>query len=156
MRDQTVGGGVMTDAAGHHGRISTPPAQTWARVFPARPDQVREARAFLTALLDTCPAAADAVLCLSELASNSVIHSESRQPGGSFRVCVEVRQGDYVRVEVHDGGGSWDERPQADERAHGLTIVRELATASGIDGDPLTGWIAWARLDWAASTPWHG
>jgi hypothetical protein len=43
----------------------------WSRIFPARADQVREARAFLRAALDGCPAADDAILCISELAANA-------------------------------------------------------------------------------------
>jgi hypothetical protein len=27
-------------------------------------------------------------------------------------------------------------------------LLRGLAADSGIDGDALTGWIAWARIDW--------
>ena len=57
-----------------------------------------------------------------------------------------------MRIEVRDEGGPWDERPCADRRVHGLAIVRALATASGTDGDALTGWIAWARLDWPGRT----
>jgi hypothetical protein len=59
-----------------------------------------------------------------------------------------MRCGDYVRVEVRDGGGPWEEHPHADGRAHGLAIVRDLAAESGTDGNAATGWIAWARLDW--------
>jgi two-component sensor histidine kinase len=88
------------------------------------------------------------VLCLSELAGNSVLHSASRRPGGAFTVHVEIRRRDYVRIEVRDQGGPWDEHPCADGRAHGLAIVRALADESGIDGDALTGWIAWAKLAW--------
>jgi two-component sensor histidine kinase len=86
---------------------------------------------------------------LSELASNSVLHSASRRPGGAFTVRAEVRHGDHVRVEVHDEGGPWAERRgTGDGRLHGLAIVRSLAADSGTDGNALTGWIAWARLDW--------
>jgi len=35
-----------------------------------------------------------------------------------------------------------------DGRPHGLAIVRNLAADSGTDGNALTGWIAWARIDW--------
>jgi hypothetical protein len=88
------------------------------------------------------------VLCLSELAGNSVLHSASGRQGGAFTVRVEIRHGDYVRIEVRDEGGAWDEDPGQDGRAHGLAIVCALAAASGTGGDALTGWIAWARLDW--------
>ncbi len=138
----------MTDTASHRDRHAAAPAQTWTREFPARPDQVGQARRFLALALDGCPVTDDAVLCLSELASNSVLHSDSRRPGGTFTVRAEVRHGDHVRVEVRDEGGPWDGCPRADGRAHGLAIVRSLAADSGTDGDALAGWIAWARLDW--------
>jgi anti-sigma regulatory factor (Ser/Thr protein kinase) len=130
------------------------PSQT--RTFPARPDQVREARKFLRAALDGCPAADDAVLCLSELATNSVLHSNSRDADGTFTVHTELHENDYAWIEVTDDGGLWNEHAHHDGRSHGLDIVRELATEWGIDGDASTGWIVWARLDWkpaAASAP---
>ncbi len=47
-----------------------------------------------------------------------------------FTVYAEIRRGDYVRIEVRDDGGPWDEHPHADGRPHGLAIVRELAADS--------------------------
>ena len=139
----------MTGTASHSRQRIAPPAQTWAREFPARADQVGRARKFLALALEGCPVADDAVLVLSELASNSVLHSGSRRPGGAFTVRAEVQYGDHVRVEVHDEGGPWAGRPSTgDGRPHGLAIVRSLAADSGTDGNALTGWIAWARLDW--------
>jgi hypothetical protein len=140
----------MTNPDSYRGPHSTAlaPAQTWTREFPARPEQVGHARKFLALALEGCPIADDAVLCLSELAGNSVLHSASRTPGGAFTVLIEIRQVDFVRVEVRDEGGPWNELPCEDGRPHGLAIVRALATDSGTGGDALTGWIAWARLDW--------
>ena len=85
---------------------STAPLIGWSRAFPATPAQVREARQFLTGILDGHPATDDAVLCLSELVTNATIHSRSREPGGHFRVRAE-RHGSRVRVEVTDQGGPW-------------------------------------------------
>ena len=147
----------MTDTAKLRGPHAGSRARVWMREFPARPEQVGQARKFLAGALEGCPVADDAVLCLSELASNSVLHSSSRRPGGAFTVRAEIRHGGYVRVEVRDEGGPWDEDPPTDERPHGLAIVRDLAADSGIDGNALTGWIAWARLDWpGAGTPLEG
>ncbi len=56
--------------------------------------------------------------------------AESRKPDGMFTVYAEIRRGDYVRIEVRDDGGPWDEHPHADGRPHGLAIVRELAADS--------------------------
>jgi hypothetical protein len=131
------------------------PPHTFTRSFPAQPDQVREARAFLRAALEGCPVADDAVLCVSELAANAVLHSASGKPGGRFTVRAEVHPGNYVWVEVEDNGGAWNQHPHRDGRPHGLDIVRALATDSGIDGDPVTGWVTWARLDWPPADPPH-
>jgi anti-sigma regulatory factor (Ser/Thr protein kinase) len=138
----------VSNAAGHRSEHVARLVQVWTRVFTARPEQVGRARKFLAAAVGGCPVTDDAVLVVSELASNSILHSASSRPGGAFTVQVEVLHGDYVRIEVRDEGGLWHERPGADGRAHGLAIVRSLAAESGIDGDALTGWIAWARLDW--------
>jgi anti-sigma regulatory factor (Ser/Thr protein kinase) len=150
-------GGIMTDTASDRNRDGGFRTQAWTREFPARPEQVGQARKFLAQALEGCPVSADAVLCLSELASNSVIHSSSRRPRGAFTVYVEMRQGGYVHIEVHDEGGPWHERSRADGRPHGLAIVRHLAADFGIEGNALSGWIVWARLDWrGAATPLTG
>ena len=142
----------MTNMASHRSGHAARPVQAWTREFLARPDQVGRARKFLAEALGGCPVADDALHCLSELATNSVLHSASSRPGGAFTVRVEVLPGDYVRLEVRDEGGPWDERPGADRRVHGLGIVRALATESATDGDAVAGWIAWARLDWPGRT----
>ena len=142
----------MTNMASHRSGCAPRPVRAWTQEFAARPEQVGQARKFLAAALGDCPVADDAVLCLSELAGNSVLHSGSRRPGGAFTVHVEIRRRDYVRIEVHDEGGPWDERTCADGRAHGLAIVHALAAESGTNGDALAGWIAWARLDWPQRT----
>ena len=87
---------------------STAPLIGWSRAFPATAAQVREARQFLAGILDGRQAADDAILCLSELATNATIHSRSREPGGHFRVRAE-RHGSHVRVEVTDQGGPWEQ-----------------------------------------------
>src|SRR3984893_10746885 len=115
---------------------------------PATPEQSREAPRSLASVLNGCPAADDAILCISELAANSCLHSASREASGTFTVRAEVHQGDYVWIEVEDNGGPWNQHAHPDGRPHGLDIVRAYAAAWGIDGDPLTGWIVWARINW--------
>jgi serine/threonine-protein kinase RsbW len=139
----------MTPAASPKGAALSPAALR-EQALPARHDQVGVARAFISAILAACPAADDAVLCVSELATNAVLHSASRTPGGTFTVRAAIFD-DHVRIEVEDNGGSWDEHPHRDSRPHGLDIVRELAAACGRDGSPLTGWVAWARLEWRST-----
>lgn len=130
-------------------RTAAAPVITWARTFPAVPAQVAEARRFLAGLLDAGPAADDAVLCLSELAANAIVHSRSREPGGSFSVRVQVG-GQRLRVEVGDQGGPWHTpaRPSADEPSgRGLLIVGRLAARWGCAGHSRTGWTVWYELD---------
>jgi anti-sigma regulatory factor (Ser/Thr protein kinase) len=157
-------------------RTAAGPVITWARTFPAVPAQVAEARRFLAGLLDGDPAAGDAVLCLSELATNAIVHSRSREPGGSFTVRAQSG-GRRLRVEVTDQGGPWptgtpthpnpadeptstcthsspDEPtetpsgPSLDEATgRGLLIVSQLATHWGRAGHSHTGWTIWYELD---------
>jgi anti-sigma regulatory factor (Ser/Thr protein kinase) len=122
--------------------------RTGDRVFAARPDQVREARRFLSAILAGSPVADDAMLCVSELASNAVRHSNSSKAGGTFTVRVAAFDGHCVYIQVQDDGGRWQESARDRGRPHGLDIVRALAGDHGRDGDALTGWVVWARLDW--------
>jgi anti-sigma regulatory factor (Ser/Thr protein kinase) len=136
----------MTPAANPKGAALSPTVQR-EQMLPARRDQIQVARAFISAILDACPATDDAVLCVSELATNAVLHSASRNPGGTFTVRAAIFD-DHVRVEVEDNGGTWDEHPHRDSRSHGLNVVRELAADCGRDGSPLTGWVVWARLRW--------
>jgi serine/threonine-protein kinase RsbW len=136
----------MTPAASPQG-LALSPATVCEQVLPAHRDQVQVARAFISAILAACPAVGDAVLCVSELATNAVLHSASRDPGGTFTVRASIF-GDCVRVEVEDNGGTWDEYPHSDSRPHGLDIVRELAADCGRDGGPLAGWVVWVRLQW--------
>ena len=122
------------------------------RSYAGKADQVRHARAFLARVLEGFPMADDAVLLISELCTNAVQHSSSGKPGGMFTVHAEVHEGQYVWAEVGDCGALWaikDDR--ADGRGHGLDIVREIASDWGRDGDPVTGWVVWFRLDWPSA-----
>jgi anti-sigma regulatory factor (Ser/Thr protein kinase) len=101
--------------------------------FPATASQVTWARQFLENLLTDSPLAADAVLCLSEVASNSVTHSNSRSEGGRFTVNVERYHNGHVRVEVEDQGGPWIQRTKPEgQLSLGLRIVGQLAREWGI------------------------
>ena len=125
---------------------TTAPPLARSRAFPATPAQVREARRFLAAVLDGRAAAEEAVLCVSELAANAMIHSRSRHPGGHFTVRAELH-GDHVRVEVHDQGGPWTWLPRDDEtHGRGLLIISQLARRWGRSGDSATGWTVWFEM----------
>jgi anti-sigma regulatory factor (Ser/Thr protein kinase) len=126
---------------------STVPLIGWSRAFLATPAQVREARRFLARILDGSRAADDAILCLSELVTNAIIHSRSGEPGGHFRVRVE-RHGSHVRVEVTDQGGPWARsQPHDDQNGRGLLVVAQLARDFGRSGDEHAGWTVWFEIE---------
>jgi serine/threonine-protein kinase RsbW len=117
------------------------------RVFAGDAGQVRAARRFLAGVLDGCPAAGDALLCVSELATNAVLHSRSGRPGGRFTVRATVRTGS-VRVAVTDEGGPWGRERDGDgQSGRGLLIVGELASRWGRD-EGGAGWTVWFEIDW--------
>jgi anti-sigma regulatory factor (Ser/Thr protein kinase) len=99
---------------------------------PGRPDQVHAARVFTsTTLGDVHPCAPVAVLLVSELVTNSVVHSDSRLPGGTVTVTV-TGTADLARVEVRDAGGMSVPLLKAAgdvaaEGGHGLHLVDYLA-----------------------------
>ena len=112
-----------------------PGPRTCIRSFRASPDQVREARRFLAEVLGDCPTAPDAVACLSELVTNSVLYSNSRRPKGRVIVRACLRPAG-LRVEVEDEGGPWKNRQEHnDQRGRGLAIVDALATDWSVSGD---------------------
>ncbi len=100
--------------------------------FPGHPDQVRAARAFTSKTLgDDHPCAPVAVLLVSELVTNSVLHGDSRLPGGTVTVTV-TGTADVALVEVRDAGGTSvpflkGAGDVAAEGGHGLRLVDYLA-----------------------------
>ncbi len=114
----------------HQPPAAPPAVRPWqvtiTRAFPAAPDQVSAARRFLAGLIDGFPAADDALLCLSEVATNAIQHSRSARPGGRFTVRATYALG-RVRIEVEDDGGPW--QPQGRHHDHGgrgLAILSAL------------------------------
>lgn len=128
-------------------RATTAPPLAWSRAFPAVPARVGEARRFLSGILGGHPAAADAILCLSELATNAIIHSRSGRPGGHYTVRAECGAG-RLRVEVRDQGGPWSQAEDTGDDRHGrgLLIVSQLSAGWGRAGDP-AGWTVWFEID---------
>ncbi len=98
-------------------------------VIAGEPGQVSVARAFVSQVLrDQCgPAEIEIVALLtSELVTNSIKHSNSRDPGCVIAITVVVGA-DRVHVEVHDDGGVTVPklRPAGDlaESGRGLCLV---------------------------------
>jgi anti-sigma regulatory factor (Ser/Thr protein kinase) len=95
----------------------------------------------------------DAVLVLSELATNALRHTDSRR----FLACVGLTADGVIHVEVHDHGTAedaltargpvaQDPRPD-DESGRGLFLVEQIADRWGVERSALTrGSAVWARL----------
>ncbi len=103
----------------------------WARAFPGTPGQVGEARRFVAHLLEGSPFYDDAVVVLSELFTNAVLHTTSGQPGGLVIVQV-TRWRHGVRIAVTDQGSSAepvirDPAGVPAESGHGLYLAAHLA-----------------------------
>ncbi|MET9340091.1 ATP-binding protein [Nonomuraea sp. NPDC003804] len=81
--------------------MEPPEYDSWT--LPGAPDQVAAARRLVTAALGAGhPLHDDSVLLTSELVTNAVVHSASRD-GGTFTLTV-LSTGSRVRVCVKDGG----------------------------------------------------
>jgi anti-sigma regulatory factor (Ser/Thr protein kinase) len=110
------------------------------RSFAGHPEQVAQARHFVSAALAGCPAAADAELLASELATNAVQHSASGH-GGAFVVAISHAPG-RVRVTVTDGGSATSPAVHVAGPAgelevcgRGLLLVDVLADRWGYTGE---------------------
>jgi serine/threonine-protein kinase RsbW len=125
--------------------VLTGQATTHTRTYEAHADQVRHVRRAIADYLPACPAAADAILIASELATNAIIHSASR--GRSFAIRAEVHP-DYIRIEVEDHGGPWRSKPP-DGRLHGLDVIEALTGPGnwGVETTTDGHRIVWAQLD---------
>lgn len=101
-------------------------------VFGGTADQVRVVRLFVRQHLAGHPAAADAVMVVSELATNSIMHSATRRAGGQFLVCAAVTGDRQAAMIVTDQGGPF--RPgrrvagRDGESGRGLAVVRSLTS----------------------------
>jgi anti-sigma regulatory factor (Ser/Thr protein kinase) len=121
----------------------------YARTFAGTPEAVSMARSRVWDYLADCPVADDAVLVLTEFASNAVLHSLSRV--GTFTVRCELFT-TYVWIECEDNGGEWV-KSEPDGRPHGLDIVALLVGEGswGIEQTSDNVRVAWARIELRAS-----
>jgi anti-sigma regulatory factor (Ser/Thr protein kinase) len=86
----------------------------------------------LRPILQGCPGAYEALLCASELATNALLHSDTREAGGTFTVRAEIRPGTSVTIEVEDCGGCWAEPRPHPAHGRGLGIVQQLTDDWGV------------------------
>jgi anti-sigma regulatory factor (Ser/Thr protein kinase) len=109
------------------------------RVLVGEAASVAAARAFVRQALGQVPGVAaaavqDAAMCTSELVTNAIVHTRSGNPGGTFRLGVQLHR-TYAVVEVEDQGrtdGAGPELRLGDglgEGGRGLWIVSQLAAS---------------------------
>jgi anti-sigma regulatory factor (Ser/Thr protein kinase) len=123
--------------------------------IPGQPDQVRTARAFVGKALAELGTIADtAVLLTSEVVTNAVRHSNSREPGGAV-VVVVLEVCDGVRVEVTDNGSDFSlpvvKGDVFSADGHGLYLVETMAVQWGYLRDQ-AGTTVWFQLCTAGVT----
>lgn len=128
----------------------TPPSSARERFYRRERRSVPAARAFAREVLADWGVrgrADDVVLCVSELATNALVHGVP--PGRGFRLRL-LPCGDGVRVEVHDSGGGVPAVPLDDpggsaEGGRGLLLVSELADKWGV-GEREPGKFVWCEV----------
>ncbi|WP_424850106.1 ATP-binding protein [Streptomyces sp. SAI-129] len=116
----------------------TPPPFPRERLYRRERRSVPAARAFAREVLADWGVrgrADDVVLCVSELATNALLHGVP--PGRGFLLRLwPLPCGDGVRVEVHDSGGGVPAVPLepggSGEGGRGLLLVSELADKWGV------------------------
>ncbi|WP_257155592.1 MULTISPECIES: ATP-binding protein [Streptomyces] len=98
---------------------------------------------------DTCDTA---VLVVSELFTNAVVHTDSESVVCEIRLEPEAVEtgGGHVHITVRSQGlarTAADTRPPCEEHGRGLLLVEAVSTAWGIrESVPGRGWTVWARL----------
>ncbi|MEO3852972.1 ATP-binding protein [Streptomyces sp. B8F3] len=121
--------------------------KTTQRFFEARPESVGQARSFTTEALigwGLPDRAEDIQLCVSELATNALVHGTT--PGHGFLIKLDADE-EAVRMEVHDSRRQHPEARQAtamDTSGRGLILVNALADGWGVEERTPFGKIVWS------------
>ncbi|KAA9375986.1 MULTISPECIES: ATP-binding protein [Microbispora] len=128
--------------------------------LPGRAASVGDARAWARRLLAAEVAeelADDAVLLLSELITNSIVHSDSgRNPDGLVTV-VLATGGGIAHCEVIDDGSATSvpvvrDLSEEDAGGRGLWMVNAMADAWGFHHDDEVGNVVWFRIGGSPAT----
>ena len=103
---------------------------TYEQEFPGRADAVAKAREWIAGLVAHLGTirAGEIELCVSELATNVVLHTMSGAPDGTYKITATVSEAS-VTITVTDLGPTLIPRPRVspEEHGRGLVLVAELA-----------------------------
>ncbi|MDQ8701913.1 ATP-binding protein [Streptomyces sp. LHD-70] len=89
----------------------------------------------------------DIALCVSELATNALLHGVP--PGRGYLLRIDRRPDRTVRIEVHDSGDGEVRTPGAEpdaEGGRGLQLVAALADRWGV-GERVPGKVVWCEFE---------
>lgn len=143
---------MSTERDHRHVNNETPPLSPRERFYRRERRSVPAARVFAHEVLADWGVhgrADDVALCVSELATNALVHGAP--PGRGFLLRL-LPCGDGVRVEVHDSGDGVPAVPQApdrsDESGRGLLLVSELADKWGV-AERSPGKVVWCEWNGA-------
>jgi serine/threonine-protein kinase RsbW len=121
----------------------TPAARPKRRMFPGRANQVAHARDFTRRVLD------EAVLLVSELATNALEHTATSK-AGSFHVTICPSETSLL-IAVTDNGSDESPLPRPTdalaEDGRGLSLVDSMADRWGYCGNQHSRTV-WAELHW--------
>ncbi|WP_328583153.1 ATP-binding protein [Streptomyces sp. NBC_00370] len=129
--------------------------ETVQRFFAAHPESVRQAREFACETLsgwDLAGRIDDIRLCVSELATNALVHGTVSDHGFLVRLDAGT---DVVRLEVHDSRRLRPESRQAadtDVSGRGLVLLAALADGWGVQDRAPLGKIVWSCFKTAGGT----
>ena len=111
-------------------------ARPMRRIFPGRADQIARAREFTKRVLGPCTVIYEAVLLVSELATNAFEHT-STGDGGQFQVTI-CRTATSLLIGVSDHGSAKAPEPgpldPESETGRGLGLVELVADRWGYCG----------------------
>ncbi|WP_405500506.1 ATP-binding protein [Streptomyces niveus] len=126
---------------------TNPPSVQRERFYRRERRSVPAARQFVReAVIDwgVCDRMDDVLLCVSELATNALVHGVP--PGRGYRLQLLLLADGVFRIEVHDsGGGRPSVREPYGESGRGLMLVAALADKWGV-GERDPGKIVWCEF----------
>jgi anti-sigma regulatory factor (Ser/Thr protein kinase) len=121
--------------------------------LPGSPESASKARAYVREKLgNRHPALEDVTLLVSELVTNAILHSDSKD-GGKVTLAIADAYG-LIHVDVVDAGGRSSPRPCEDvlaEGGRGLMLVESLSHKWSVHEDD-TGRTVWFEVEYRRSS----